>query len=314
MSNEDIIQAINLGGDRAELMLTLWKQNKGLITQTVRRYRGLMEYDDLMQEAYLGLDNAVRTYDPEAGTSFSTYLVMTLRRWIYRANIEKGQTVRLPEGLYGQIARVNAFRQRTIAQTGKDPEISCIAAHTGLTEAQITAIDKASAAKSIASLDSPVGGEDDELSLGDAIADTRDDIADFEDILYQQQMRATVWGAVDELPKQQAEVLHARYERGLTIYETAEALGMTGSMVYTRTDRALSTLRRSKYRKRLLQYYDGLRSRAMSGGGTAAFHHSWTSSTEREALKLYEAEEQEETLTVEAIMRKYHPEWFEAEA
>lgn len=314
MSNEEIIQAINAGGDRAELMLELWKQNQGLIAQAVNRYRGLYERDDLMQEAYLGLDNAVRTFNPDAEALFSTYLVTVLRWWIYRANVEKGQAVRLPEGLYGQMARVNAFRQRTIAQTGKEPDISCIAAHTGLTEVQITAIDKASAAKSIASLDSPIGGEDDELFLGDAIADTRDDIADFEDILYQQQMRATVWGAVDELPKQQAEVLHARYERGLTIYETAEALGMTGSMVYTRTDRALSTLRRSKYRERLLPYYDGLRSRAMSGGGAAAFNHSWTSSTEREALKLYELEEETEALTVEAIMRKYHPEWFEAEA
>ena len=313
MSNEEIIKDINAGRNRAELMLTLWKQNKGLIIRVVRRYQGLMEYDDLMQEAYLGLDNAVRTYDPEAGALFSTYLVMTLRRWIYRANVEKGQAVRLPEGLYVQIAKVNAFRQRILAETGKEPDISYIAAHTGLAEAQISAIDKASVSKSVASLDSPISGEDEEISLGDAIADTNDGIAAVDNRLYRQQMMEVVWGPVDELPKQQADVLHARYERGLTIDEAAEALGMTSSMVYTRTDRALSILRRSKYRKRLLQYYDGLRSRAMSGGGTAAFHHSWTSSTEREALKLYEAEEQEETLTVEAIMRKYHPEWFEAE-
>ena len=190
MSNEEIIQAINAGGDRQQLMLKLWKQNKGLIIQAVRRYQGLMESDDLMQEAYLGLDNAVRTYNPDAEALFSTYLVTVLRWWIYRANVEKGQAVRLPEGLYGQIARVNAFRQRILTQTGKEPDISCIAAHTGLTEAQITAINKASAAKSIASLDSPVGGEDDEISLGDAIAGSKDDIVDAELEMYRDTSRA----------------------------------------------------------------------------------------------------------------------------
>ena len=184
----------------------------------------------------------------------------------------------------------------------------------GLPEAQIEAIDKASAAKAVASLDSPISGEDVEVSLGEAIADKDDSLEAVNDRLYRQQMRAEVWGVVDELPKQQADVLHARYERGLTIDETAEVLGVTGSMVYARTGRAFSTLRSSRYRKRLLQYYDGIRSRAMSGGGAAAFNHSWTSSTEREALKLYEVEEETEALTVEAIMLKYHPEWFEAEA
>lgn len=314
MSNERIIEAINAGGDRAELMLMLWKQNKGLIAQTARRYRGLMEYDDLMQEAYLGLDNAVRTYDPEAGTLFSTYLVKTLRWWIYRACVVKGQAVRLPEGLYGQIAKINAFRQESLATTGKEPDLREIAAHTGLTEAQIKAMDRAAAAKTIASLDSPISGEDGEISLSDALADTKDDIADFDDSFYRQQMKAAVWGAVDELPEQQAVVLHKRFEYGLTIDETAKAIGTTGNAVYLHTSRALATLRRSKYRERLLPYYDGLRSRAMSGGGAAAFNHSWTSSTEREALKLYEVEEETEALTVEAIMRKYHPEWFETEA
>lgn len=314
MSNEEIIKDINSGGNRSELMLMLWKQNKGLIAQAVNRYRGLAEYDDMLQEAYLGLDGAVRTYDPEAGTMFSTYLGTVLRHWLYKVFVDKWQAVRLPAGIYGQINRINAFRQEILAETGNEPDISNIAAYMGLTEAQISAIVKASAAKSIASLDSPISGEDDEISLGDAIADTRDDIADFDENLYQQQKKATVWEVVDELPKQQADVLHERYEHGLTIDETAKALGTTRNTVYLHTSKALDTLRLSKYRKRLLPYYDGLRSQAMSGGGAAAFNHSWTSSTEREALKLYEVEEETEALTVEAIMRKYHPEWFEAEA
>lgn len=291
MSNEEIIQAINAGGDRQQLMLKLWKQNQGLIAQAVNRYRGLYERDDLMQEAYLGLDNAVRTYDPEAGASFSTYLVTILRRWIYRANAEKGQAVRLPEGLYRQIARVNAFRQRILAQTGKEPDISCITAHTGLTEAQITAIDKASAAKSIASLDSPVGGEEDEISLGDAIADSRDNIADAELEMYREQMRRDVWETVDMLPDKYAGAIRSRYESGQKLNDSANILGIAANTVTQYVQEGLRRLRSvSKYRDRLLPYYDGLRSRAMSGGGAAAFNHSWTSSTEREALKLYEKE------------------------
>ena len=313
MSNEEIIKAINAGGDRQQLMLTLWQRNKGLIAQAVNRYKGLAEYDDMMQEAYLCLDNVVRTYDTEAGIMLSTYLVTSLRRWLYRALVDKGQAVRLPAGLYGQINRINAYKQEMLTQTGKEPDISDISAHMGLPEAQVNAIIRATAAKSVASLDSYIDEEGD-ISLGDAIADKNDNLEAVNDRLYQQQMRAEVWGAVDELPKQQADVLHERFEKGLSINETARALRLTRGMVCCRSDSALDTLRQKKYIERLLPYYDGLRSRAMSGGGAAAFNHSWTSSTEREALKLYEVEEQAEALTVEAIMRKYHPEWFEAEA
>ena len=41
-----------------------------------------MEYDDLVQDGYTGLIQAVDRYDPARGTRFSTYAVHWIRRTI----------------------------------------------------------------------------------------------------------------------------------------------------------------------------------------------------------------------------------------
>ena len=58
MTNEQIVIRIKAGIDVAKNMLTLWEENQALIKMIVKQYdKG--ETEDLMQEAYIGLCDAV---------------------------------------------------------------------------------------------------------------------------------------------------------------------------------------------------------------------------------------------------------------
>ena len=64
MTNEQIVIRIKAGIDVAKNMLTLWEENQALIKMIVKQYdKG--ETEDLMQEAYIGLCDAVDGYKPE---------------------------------------------------------------------------------------------------------------------------------------------------------------------------------------------------------------------------------------------------------
>ena len=80
LSNEQLVLRIKAGENVADNMLSLWQQNKRLISFVAKRYKGHEELEDLEQQGYLGLCYAVNAYNPEAGASFSTYAVFRIRQ------------------------------------------------------------------------------------------------------------------------------------------------------------------------------------------------------------------------------------------
>lgn len=69
-TNECIVAAVQAGDNEAENMLELWQQNKGFIAMMARRYSAGAEMEDLEQEGYIALYEAVRYYEPNRGMSF----------------------------------------------------------------------------------------------------------------------------------------------------------------------------------------------------------------------------------------------------
>ena len=64
MTNEQIITRIKAGIDTANNTALLWQQNQGLINKIVNRYKDYGEEEDLQQEAFLGLCNAIDHFEP----------------------------------------------------------------------------------------------------------------------------------------------------------------------------------------------------------------------------------------------------------
>ena len=73
MTNEELAIRIKAGIDTADNMLQLWQQTRRFIRRIASRYVGAAELEDLEQEGYLALYDAVDGYRPDLGCKFLTY-------------------------------------------------------------------------------------------------------------------------------------------------------------------------------------------------------------------------------------------------
>ena len=130
-------------------------ENNGLIWSVVRRYYGRgVEPDDLYQLGRLGLVRAVRNFDESYGVKFSTYAVPKIAGEIRRFLRDDG-AVKVSRGMKERGAAVWGARRRLVAEMGREPTLSELAAETGLTPEEIAAAETASDA--VASLQAETG-------------------------------------------------------------------------------------------------------------------------------------------------------------
>ena len=96
IDNEQFVRRIKAGEDVADNMLRLWQQNEGFIAMLAMRHRGYAEQEDLRQEGYIGLCEAVRQYDPSKGVPFINYAAFWIRHAMRRYISNCCGTIRLP--------------------------------------------------------------------------------------------------------------------------------------------------------------------------------------------------------------------------
>lgn len=111
MTNEQLAIRIKAGIDVADNMLKLWQQNRGFIHKIVNQYKVFAEEEDLEQEGYLGLSEAVGHYNPDEGVTFLHYASYWIKQYIVRY-IKSNGTVRLPEHIQERIRKYNRIVQK----------------------------------------------------------------------------------------------------------------------------------------------------------------------------------------------------------
>ena len=84
MTNEQLAARIKAGEDEAGNMLKLWQQTEGFIAKLAMKYQGRAEFEDLKQEGYIGLCEAVRQYAPDRGVPFLNYAAFWIRQAMRR--------------------------------------------------------------------------------------------------------------------------------------------------------------------------------------------------------------------------------------
>lgn len=87
------------------------QQNRGFIHKIVNQYKVFAEEEDLEQEGYLGLSEAVWHYDPDEGVTFLHYASYWIKQSIVRY-IKSNGTVRLPEHVQERIRKYNRIVQK----------------------------------------------------------------------------------------------------------------------------------------------------------------------------------------------------------
>lgn len=249
--NELLVTQIQAGIDVADNMAQLWQQNKGLIGKLAAKYSYRAEEEDLKQEAYFGLCEAVERWEPDSGYAFTTYAMHWVKQKMIRY-IKNNGTVRISDRSADDLMHLKRFSSDFYKRNGRNPTDQELCRGLGIRKQVLERIKTAAVMDSIASLDVKVG-EDNDTLLSDAVTSGEDmeenAVADMDF----QNMQKTLWSLVDELPEQQAKVIRMRYQDNGTLQAIGDELGYTRQNIDLLHRKGLRTLRMPS-RSRQLRY------------------------------------------------------------
>ncbi|MGN1031284.1 MAG: sigma-70 family RNA polymerase sigma factor [Butyricicoccaceae bacterium] len=209
----------------------LLKENAGLIWSIVRRFSGRgVETEDLYQLGSLGFLKAVRSFDPDYGTQFSTYAVPKISGEIRRFLRDDG-IIKVSRSVRDLAVQVSRLRSSILAKTGVEPTIGELAQALEVTPEEIAMCENATAPTD--SLQREVGedGGTMERVLGDDGIEER--VVD--SVVVRESIRA--------LPEKERRVILLRYYRSFTQQRCAELLGISQVQVSRLERRAIAHMR-----------------------------------------------------------------------
>lgn len=290
MDNEQLVPRIQAGDNEAENMLQLWKQNKGFIAMIARRYSAGAEMEDLEQEGYIALCEAVQHYDPTRGMSFISYAAFWIKRRM-RICADNSRTVRLSFNAGDEVRQYQKIMREYRQEYGCDPSDWELCSFLYVSREKLDQIRKAAQMGNIRSLDEPVQGLEGDINIGDTVASGADMEEDTIREIDKERMKRELWLAVDQLPGDQPAVLRMVYGDGMTRIKAGEVLGYGNGKVGIEERRALNALRKPHRCKKFRAYFEEYLSAApIHHVGVRRFNETWTSEVEREALRWAEKE------------------------
>lgn len=120
MDNEQLVTRIRAGEDEAGNMLKLWQQNRGFIAKLARKYLAGAEMEDLEQEGYIGLHEAVQHYDPDRGMSFISYAAFWIKRRM-RVCADNNRAVHLSFNAGDEVRKYRKIMRQYQQEYGREP-------------------------------------------------------------------------------------------------------------------------------------------------------------------------------------------------
>ena len=296
MTNEQLVTRIKTGENVGENMSQLYEQVRRFIHVVAWKYRDSGMVEDLEQEGFLALYDAVDGYDEAQGVKFLTYAEYWIRQRIRRYLQMNGSSLRLPVHCQDRLQQYKRLCSSFQLEHGREPSEREIARFMGINLGQVREIRENACMARVGSLDAPVkgldGGED--TTMGDLAPGAEDLEGDAVDRMTSAQLCAVLWECVNSLPGQQPAVIRHRYQGGMSLREIGEAQETTPEAARQIHAKALRELRKPSRANRLRPFFpeaERIYSMGLTGNGVGKFHRTWTSSTERAALWLDEQEE-----------------------
>lgn len=282
MENEEFVELIRSGKDTKSNMAMLYKLNRGFIWQQCIKYQGSHEMDDIMQEAYFVLDYAVRTYDPSRG-SFISWLGCSIR-YLMPRQLAKLNGVKIPIHMLERYNRLQYYREKYKQDHGREPSDQECMEYLEVTPKDMKKLTQIKKLFAKQSLSDPIG----DITLEDTIADDTDPYTTIEDDIDSVTYSDLIHEVMDEtLTDQQNNIIRLRMD-GKTLVEVCDELGIKHKQQVQQAEQnGLKKIRNRLQQRGVLQMlYENA-----YHGTLASFNTTFTSATERIAVRIIEAEE-----------------------
>jgi len=217
--------------------------NIELARRIARRYAAISNepFDDLFQEACIGLINAVERYDPSMGTQFNTYATHVINGHLKHYLRDLGGLIKEPAWMQEERYRLNRAIEELRQKLHREPDPEEVAEYSGMSLELVKRILGSSSLFQVESLDEVMISEEGEEGV-DSQLDRRALEGLWED-MQRLEDRLAIQQALQHLSRLQRKVIELFFYNELTKTEIARILGISANYVTYLLQRGLHNLR-----------------------------------------------------------------------
>ena len=259
--NESLVKQIQTGqGNRNELLERLWTDNIRLIRKIIHEMTGLererdrQDFEDLEQQAFLGIMDCIQRFDSSRGKKFFTFAIHYIRKSIMQYYDSAGQTMRVPAYMR---AHIRAYMREKERQKGNgmpatDESIrKALGMSNGTLQSTLRTIRK----MEMQSLDSYLNESDkDSGTILDMIAGNENTSETAMISVHDKELKDLLRSILQSLPDTEREILIARHYQRMRTEQIAKAMNCTPQNVSQHAKTAYKRIRTGKHGKELLTF------------------------------------------------------------
>ena len=233
LRNRDLIFRAQNGEESATEILIV--ENAALVKSISLKFRDRgTEFEDLIQIGTIGMIKAIRSFDMDRGTAFSTYAVPLIVGEI-RRHLRDDGLIRVSRGYKRVGITIMREKNRIMTEEGREAGIAELADFVGVSvEEAAISID---AVSPISSLSDNVYGEDSKTL--DSMIPDREAADDFENL----NDRIALGQAINKLPPDWRKIVLLRYYRNMTQQQVASVMGLSQVKISREEKKIMSFLR-----------------------------------------------------------------------
>ncbi|MBQ7542111.1 MAG: sigma-70 family RNA polymerase sigma factor [Clostridia bacterium] len=244
--------ASELVGTRAfaDVMAQLWENNLPLIRRTVRETTGLtaseMEYEDMLQEAYISFQAAAQTYKSSGvKCGFATFFSNRVRWDLIRYYTNNGFAVRIPAYMRQIIQKVFEKKHQLEAEQGT--KITCEAAIIALGLSSVSASSVLAAIRKAEIVSMDEMQDSDGASLLD-ILQSSEDVAECAVAQeWHRELHSLIMQAIQEIPADAQSILIRHFFQGVSYTKIAQEMHCCKQSVDKKRSAAFKRIRGGRY-------------------------------------------------------------------
>lgn len=211
-----------------------------LAHKIVRKLKQGTEVEDLISDGMVGLVKAIDAFEPERGFKFSTYATPVVRGSILNGLRRLDW---IPERKRTEIRHYQRAVEKLQQDTGRPPTEEDIAEELQISAKEVYDIIADLSSMYLLSLDTPLGTEDSDATMGDLVEDTGFTAPDQE---YEfEEERDALRASLESLGDRDRDIIESHYFGGETFDSISKRLGISKQRVSQLHLKAVKNMRKN---------------------------------------------------------------------